>query len=524
MKKHLILTISSLLYCLCSYGQYFEYSKIIGDTTYQQWAGAAKQLDDSSFIVIGGYTYYPKANYTAGNIIFKLNKKGDTLFTSKIQLPIPAFEKYLVHNTSDEIGKWQILSSKNGYLAYKVKIDTLGNIQTFKFGCDKNGKNPYYRYQNHYSPNLDSIAVLNDARIKYIPDQGYYIYGSISGGRYQIWKLDTNGVIKRRVDYYAYYGSADPHLNLIGNKMLFTTSINKSQVSYGGIRLMWFDTTLTPLADKELWDSALVPFKSYLGTIEPIILKDTSVVLGVGSGVFSTVPWPFVLKFKPNLDTLWHAFLTIPRDSKHIDGFNDYCKLYKLVAKQDSGFAVWWGTNFTDGSASNYMANQNLLTTFKKTSKKDTTTIRLDSVDVGLPYIKGINGHSRPNDLISTLDNGYLTTGSIEHGYQHANGNDNLRVASITKFTNYFRTSIDPLTNYNNITIYPNPTIDKINITNLNNKSCQIKITDLQGRIVLIQENQTNNQINVSNLNSGIYLLQLYNNHQLLNTYKIIKQ
>jgi hypothetical protein len=69
-------------------------------------------------------------------------------------------------------------------------------------------------------------------------------------------------------------------------------------------------------------------------------------------------------------------------------------------------------------------------------------------------------------------------------------------------------TSINENTTANNITIYPNPVKDQLNITVENEKINNIKIMDVTGKVLqTFEENLTT--INVANLSKGVYFLQI---------------
>ncbi len=80
----------------------------------------------------------------------------------------------------------------------------------------------------------------------------------------------------------------------------------------------------------------------------------------------------------------------------------------------------------------------------------------------------------------------------------------------------------------NNLLVYPNPTKDQLNLfyTNLNAKSFDIKLTNINGQ-VLFSENiegfngQYQHTLDVSNYAKGIYLLQIISNKQVL-TKKVV--
>jgi len=80
---------------------------------------------------------------------------------------------------------------------------------------------------------------------------------------------------------------------------------------------------------------------------------------------------------------------------------------------------------------------------------------------------------------------------------------------------------------FDNISIYPNPTEDVINInfSNKNYEKLNYQLFDINGREIintLLTLNQ--NLIDLTGLNSGIYTLKIYNQENLLKKSKIIKR
>lgn len=76
------------------------------------------------------------------------------------------------------------------------------------------------------------------------------------------------------------------------------------------------------------------------------------------------------------------------------------------------------------------------------------------------------------------------------------------------------------------ITIYPNPTADKIVLQFANiNKNTFVKMSDETGKIII--ENKIQNsitEINMQAYTTGIYYLQVFENQQLIASKKIIKK
>jgi transforming growth factor-beta-induced protein len=63
--------------------------------------------------------------------------------------------------------------------------------------------------------------------------------------------------------------------------------------------------------------------------------------------------------------------------------------------------------------------------------------------------------------------------------------------------------------------VYPNPATDEIRINSFDNQFDQVRIFDLQGRIVF-QENLTSNVLNIESISEGAYVLELSNNNAIV--------
>lgn len=74
-----------------------------------------------------------------------------------------------------------------------------------------------------------------------------------------------------------------------------------------------------------------------------------------------------------------------------------------------------------------------------------------------------------------------------------------------------------------NISVYPNPTADKIFISNLEGNNSQIRIFNVLGKIVHQQKNNIENGISVSQLPKGIYMLQITIDEKILSKKLVIE-
>jgi hypothetical protein len=79
------------------------------------------------------------------------------------------------------------------------------------------------------------------------------------------------------------------------------------------------------------------------------------------------------------------------------------------------------------------------------------------------------------------------------------------------------------------VSVFPNPTIDYVTIkilgSQVENIQGSYRLYDLQGRL-LKQEAaiQSETQLNITDLRAAIYLLQVYNDNEILKTFKIVKK
>ncbi len=89
----------------------------------------------------------------------------------------------------------------------------------------------------------------------------------------------------------------------------------------------------------------------------------------------------------------------------------------------------------------------------------------------------------------------------------------------------YVITSVEDLALDINISVYPNPTTDLINLTSFQNLTgLAVIVTNINGKI--LQQTEVINkveQLNFSNYENGIYFLTVKQKNQLIKSFKIIK-
>ena len=139
------------------------------------------------------------------------------------------------------------------------------------------------------------------------------------------------------------------------------------------------------------------------------------------------------------------------------------------------------------------------------------------------------------DDIYINLDADYtqalkginISTGPIDHG---------VNATDLTALQNFrdrvfspgagIPSSINNIGDEFNVSIYPNPTADKLFIdfgSNENNAD-KIVITDLAGKIIKENTLLANNEINVSNIAKGVYVVKFYTRSLNVANRKIVVQ
>ncbi|KJD34904.1 hypothetical protein PW52_12395 [Tamlana sedimentorum] len=133
------------------------------------------------------------------------------------------------------------------------------------------------------------------------------------------------------------------------------------------------------------------------------------------------------------------------------------------------------------------------------------------------------------NDVI--VDSGSITYSIGQVFYGSINNSDyqiSEGVQQSNVDTNTANEDIDDISTEIDMLIYPNPTTDFVTLksTGLNfNNENSLRVFDYQGKLISKQAiTQNKTQINLNYLNTGLYIIQVFVNEQLWNTYKILKQ
>ncbi len=128
--------------------------------------------------------------------------------------------------------------------------------------------------------------------------------------------------------------------------------------------------------------------------------------------------------------------------------------------------------------------------------------------------------HKYPTSSNYTLT-GLESNTKYEYRIRTGCGSSNYSCWSVSNIFNTIANSINDIDKSNSIKIYPNPTNGTLTIESEDIEIGDIKIYDLNGRLVFNKEYKS--EIDISILNEGIYLLKLYSkDEEILKTEKIV--
>ncbi len=130
-------------------------------------------------------------------------------------------------------------------------------------------------------------------------------------------------------------------------------------------------------------------------------------------------------------------------------------------------------------------------------------------------YSWSLNGTPIPSSNTNT----WLPTedGNYEVTVQDNNGCENTSAVYAVAFTNIAE-------NFNNVSLFPNPVNDKLRVELNNEMISDLKILDIQGKVIYLNTIFDNFiEINVSNFSEGIYIIQLYNETSTITKRFVVK-
>jgi hypothetical protein len=118
------------------------------------------------------------------------------------------------------------------------------------------------------------------------------------------------------------------------------------------------------------------------------------------------------------------------------------------------------------------------------------------------------DGFTQLTTLLAHTDNFLADTTSIVYSFMSL-GLNIIPVAQVDSFV-CGTTSLNENTNQSNITLFPNPSNGKFQLSGFNGKSVLINVFDNMGRIVYSKNNITSDTIiDITNQSTGIYLIQI---------------
>jgi len=107
--------------------------------------------------------------------------------------------------------------------------------------------------------------------------------------------------------------------------------------------------------------------------------------------------------------------------------------------------------------------------------------------------------------------------------YEGKNNKWNLDVKANLYYSSMTINSLENNTKNNNISIYPNPSVNYLIIDNITNNNLNISVFDITGKKVLQQNIINNNKVDISALQSGVYFIQILKQNEVVYTDKFIK-
>ncbi len=133
--------------------------------------------------------------------------------------------------------------------------------------------------------------------------------------------------------------------------------------------------------------------------------------------------------------------------------------------------------------------------------------------------------HSSGGDASSTSGSVSYSIGQVVYSnYNGSNGSVNQGVQQPFEF---FTVGSEKYSNINlNMIVFPNPTQASVvlKIENFNFEKLQFQLVDLQGQILLNEKiNVNETPIDMHKLSASTYLLQVFDNQQIIKSFKIIK-
>ncbi len=491
-----------VLFSSYSQAQYFEFGKLLRDTaSAQNFGSLIMQLQNHQYLVAGYAGVAIKNNKVHRYLTLnKVTEKGDSIFS---------FASYKSSDAGDRTGYLpnpQNISFVNGnkYLVYDARISP-GYVLVDQLSCDTNGNNMDTALLKFKVSALDSVAITHpEIHVKYLPGECFYIYGQspyAPDSSFIIWKLDTSGKLIWRQDYYDTCNSTSFQLNITKNKLLLSSlGYNKRSV---GLHLNWLDLNGNLLLDKIITTPLYLKDMDFI--VESVtILPDSGVLIATDRTLHLSHPWPLLVRYDKNFDTLWSIHvkdLNVPSDPDNLP------QIKKIAITGDSNIAVFWYDN-----TGTYLSSNSWLNIYNMNGKLQSRT-GIDSV-CGSKHIWA-GGF---NDMVATADNGFAFVGDYVINYTL-----NIQNPYLLKLSNTLITAVaDENINKAGIYIYPNPAHEIMNIKTGSNLPSKLVLYNLQGSIIYQCSGTGFLQINKQDISNGMYLLKIINTNGSNTTRKVI--
>jgi len=95
----------------------------------------------------------------------------------------------------------------------------------------------------------------------------------------------------------------------------------------------------------------------------------------------------------------------------------------------------------------------------------------------------------------------------------------------VSRFTLPQGMGIESRFNPDKVSVFPNPSYDKININGIKENETHIILYDILGKVVYEDSHySTNTPVDIKKFNNGVYFLKIYRSNQTFNSFKVIKE
>jgi hypothetical protein len=486
-----------------------EWKKCYGGSNYDG-AKSIQQTQDGGYIVTGHKYFYDDTTSIFGSPdywILKLNSEGDTIWTKKYggskleysrSIQQTPDDGYIVAGYANSIDG--DVSNNHGLKDYWIlKLDTDGDtVWTKCLGGSS------FDYANSILCTIDG---------------GYIVAGqsrssdgdiSVNYGQEDYWivKLNTEGAIIWSKSYggsghdiaKAVMETTDSMLIVVG----ITTSDDHFVHGHNGLGYDYWILKLNSEGDT-IWTKCYGNSKNdWASSITQssdggFVIAGTTEIENIDNRLDF-----WILKLNSEGDSLWSRYYggsgwDLASSIKQTSGGG-----YIVAGRTNSSDGDVWGGNIINDSIYDYW-------TLKLNSEGDTLWTKCF----------GGSNEDKAYSIQQTQDGGYIVAGqsnSNDGDVEGNHGNGDFWIVKLSSFD-----STEEISEDNEFSLHPNPTKDLINIEFQNKGNNELKITNINGKLMLNMKLRTNKtQIEISEYPTGIYFITV-SGDDFIKTKKIIK-